>query len=252
MKKQKPIFSGDPGDRKPVALCLETATRVCSVALLRGEMPLFDLSFTPPSGHSASLMPAVEGAALMSGHESSTWEAVVISSGPGSFTGLRIGMAAAKALSLGLGIPLYGVSTLEALACRIDAEPGTMICPVVDARKRQLFCALYRKGTAGLEIMIEPAAVYPEDLPRLIPPEALFTGDGICRYRKEMEEAYGPGLLLAPPDKWSPSAVAVGRLALPRILSDQPSEMIGLVPQYVRASDAELSYAGKKKVRHRD
>ncbi len=230
-------------DQDPVLFCLDTATAYCCLALLRGPRTVFSLAFTPPGGHSAHLMQAVDAMEKLSGVPRGEWSAVAVSRGPGSFTGLRIGLATAKALSLGLGIPLYGVPTLEALAARTAATGADPVCPLLDARKGQVFAALYRRArSGGLREVLPPAAVEPARLPELIPGEATFTGDGADRYLDVLRASYGRGLRLAPPPLRRPDAAETGLLALPRLARGEPSELSTLVPLYVRASDAELTY----------
>jgi tRNA threonylcarbamoyladenosine biosynthesis protein TsaB len=221
---------------------IETATRRGSLALLNGEEVLFSLSFTPRGGHSAHLMPAVEMMSTLAGIPPSAWNALMVSSGPGSFTGLRIGLATAKALSLGLRIPLYGVPTLDALARRVSPLGSKYICTLLDARKGQLFAALYRNRKGSLEKLEGNLSLFPEEVPSLIPGEALFTGDGLEVYGSELEKHYGRPLAVAPPDLRYPDAVAVARNGLAKVSSGAPSELGALVPEYVRASDAEIRY----------
>jgi tRNA threonylcarbamoyladenosine biosynthesis protein TsaB len=235
--------SEKPSREDPVFIALETATRIGGLALMRGEKPLLALTHSPPSGHSATLMPAVESMATLSGIPPSAWEAVVVSSGPGSFTGLRIGMATAKALSIGLKIPLYGVPTLDALASRLLPLGEKQICPVLDARKGQLFTSLYINTMDGsLERVQELRSVYPEDLPSVAPPEALFTGDGLDVYGEELKKIYGVQLRFAPTAYRYPDPVSTALSGLLKILNNLPSELLCLQPEYVRPSDAELKY----------
>ncbi len=233
------------GEEAPLFLTLETATPSCGLALMKGNEAVYSLSFIPGGGHSTGLMPAVEAMVWLTGVPRSAWRAVVISRGPGSFTGLRIGLATAKAISLGLSIPLYGVPTLEALAFRLSGWPTEFICPLLDARKSQVFVALYRQTGKGLKTALPPRAAYPEELPRIVPPEALFTGDGADRYGVKMENLYGANLRFAPPDLRITDPAAVGMLGLPKVLRAAPSELARLIPEYVRASDAEINHGNK-------
>ncbi len=231
----------------PVFLALETATPVCSLAIMAGDVPLISVSFTPAAGHSASLMPAVDAAARLAGAPRETWAAVAVSRGPGSFTGLRIGLATAKALALGLDVPLYGVSTLEALASRVAVPPPRPICALIDARKGQVFAAVYRPGRRGLRRLVSPKAVFPGEIPRFAPCNALFTGDGLDAYADDLAKAFGRNVDAAPPDLRRADAAAVGRLALPRVVSGAPTEIDALVPDYVRPSDAEINHGRRKR-----
>jgi tRNA threonylcarbamoyladenosine biosynthesis protein TsaB len=226
----------------PVILCLETATPVMGVALIRGALPLASLSLVPSGGHSRHLMAAVDWLVRAAGLPSTSWSAVAVSRGPGSFTGLRIGLATAKALAMGLRIPLHGVSTLQALASRAPARPGEPVCAVLDARKGQVFAGLFLAGEGGPVPAGPPVAVPPEHLPRHVTPGALFLGDGLARYGPEIDRAFGRPVLRAPGHLWYPDPVAVGLLGLKSHLAGEPDQVVSLVPDYVRASDAELSH----------
>ncbi len=238
--KKKKFPSAPPV--QPVVLALETSTRVCGLALLQGGETMFSLSFVPPGGHSGFLMTAVDDAVALTGLQPALWNAVVVSRGPGSFTGLRIGLATAKGLALGLGIPLFGVPTLEVLARGAAAAAERFICPVMDARKGQVFTALYRRTRQGVKEVRPPASLLPEELPSLAPPDALFTGDALGIYADRIGAAYGSArLAFAGPELWHPDAVVVGRMGMTRVLAGDPSELVDLVPLYVRPSDAELN-----------
>jgi tRNA threonylcarbamoyladenosine biosynthesis protein TsaB len=236
----------------PLTAAIETATRRGSLALLCGEKVLFSLSFTPRGGHSAHLMPAVEELSTMTGIPPSAWSALVVSSGPGSFTGLRIGLATAKAITLGLRIPLYGVPTLDALALRASSLGSEYIGTLLDARKGQLFAALYRNRNGSLEKLEGSLSLFPEEVPSLIPGEALFTGDGLDVYGSELQKLYGRMPAAAPPDLRYPDAVSVARMGLAKVSAGAPSELGSLVPEYVRASDAEIKYGDSIPPREKD
>ena len=151
-------------------LGIDTITLACSVALLQDGVLLAEFTLNVKKTHSERLMPLVEKLLQESGVEREQLQAIAVAAGPGSFTGIRIGVATARALAQGLAIPAVGISTLEALAEGITA-PGALVCPLLDARRNQVYTALYRRETAlagGLELLIPAAAVYlPPFLERL-------------------------------------------------------------------------------------
>jgi tRNA threonylcarbamoyladenosine biosynthesis protein TsaB len=222
-----------------VILALETATPRASAALVvAGEVAAETVL---PAGRQASetILPAVSALLAGCGARQTDVSAVAVSAGPGSFTGLRVGMAAAKGFCYGWGVPLVPVPTLAALAFRFPTEER-IVCPVLDARKKEVYAALFRWERMGLERLTADLVIAPADLlDRLPDGRILFCGDGLrcCREtfsrrlgsRAEMVE--GPGGL--------PSAGAVGILGERAFLGGAAVDPRGAVPSYVRRSEAE-------------
>lgn len=137
-------------------LAIDTTTRVCSVALGDSEKIWAEYLLNTENTHSQRLMPLLISLLKDAGVQKSRLQGVAVSVGPGSFTGIRIGMATAKGLCQGLNIPVVGVMTLDALAEACVFHRG-LICPVLNARKNQIYTALYRGGLEG-PVMVEKAA----------------------------------------------------------------------------------------------
>ena len=165
-------------------LAIDTTTRVCSVALGDQEKILAEYHLNVKNTHSQRLMPLIVSLFRDSGIDKSRLEGVALTIGPGSFTGIRIGMATAKGLCQGLNIPAVGVMTLDALAEACTFFPG-LICPILDARKNQVYTALYR-GAAGDPEMLQPAAALSiDELGHKLAAyedEVIFLGDAVERY----------------------------------------------------------------------
>lgn len=225
--------------RGSLVLGIETATVLGGVALvaLSGEI-VGETSLRNPARHSERILPAIESllAAVDAGvHELA---AVAVSAGPGSFTGLRTGIASAKGLACALGIPLYGVPTLAALAA--NAAPGDgPVCAVLNARRGEVFRACFQVGPAG-PVPSVPAAVVPERLfARELPPGCLVLGELPEGARASRPAALG--LRIAPPHLNHPRAAAVAGLGLAAYLSGRPSELATLRPGYLRPPDAKAA-----------
>ena len=117
---------------------------------------------------------------------------VAVGQGPGSFTGLRIGLAVAKGLAWAAGKPLIGVPTLDTLAAS-PPEASLPVCPVVDARKGQVYAALYQRDSTGRLKSLRPAGAFaPEDLARFIGQPTIFVGDGARTWGSVLAETLGP------------------------------------------------------------
>lgn len=170
-------------------LHIETATGVCSAALSQGEKLLAERTVNEANVHAERLTVFCEEIMQEAGMAFSQLDAVCVSKGPGSYTGLRIGVSAAKGFCYALNIPLLAVNTLEALAhgMRQEAAPGTLLCPMLDARRMEVYYALYNENaeevqaTAPLVVDAGSFAAVLEKQP------VLFAGDGMPKCRPLLE-----------------------------------------------------------------
>ena len=228
----------------PLILSLDTASSCSSVALTRGSVTdgqvLASLSLNSNITHSRRLLAAIDW--LLSETEMD-WQAVdglAVSLGPGSFTGLRIGMATVKGLATAMHKPLLGVSTLDALAFNCTGEQ--LICAVLDARKKEVYTCFYRSDLNGIPRRIGAIRVVtPQRLVADIEQPVLFVGDAVMAYGDFWREALGASFVSAPRTLHYPCASAIGLLAGEMLQHDQCLELATAAPLYVRASDAELS-----------
>ena len=166
-------------------LCLETSTQICSVALFSGSRRISLEETRQPNAHSARLTLMIEKILKDSGFSFSDLEAVAISRGPGSYTGLRIGAGVAKGLCYALDIPLISVSTLQAMAIeagRILGHPeGTLVVPMIDARRMEVYSAIYTPQ--GEEIRDIRAEIIHESSFHERKENLLLCGDGAGKCR---------------------------------------------------------------------
>lgn len=170
-------------------------------------------------------------------------ELIGISLGPGSFTGLRIGVSTAKGFCLAHKIPLFGVPTLDVLARNALFEKSKIICPIIDARRKQIYTALYQpKNGNEFDRITDYFAIYPDTLFSLIPKDkdVLFLGSGLSIYQKQIKDLFGRRAFFAPKFMWDPRPAYTGIIAEKKILMGQkPSDPSELVPLYCRLSEAE-------------
>jgi tRNA threonylcarbamoyladenosine biosynthesis protein TsaB len=224
-------------------LAIETATGCGSVALTRGAGPagkvLAEYTLQPEITHSRRLLGSVAAVMAAAGAGWSDLTAVAVSQGPGSFTGLRIGMAAAQGLAMALAVPLLPVPTLDGLA--FQAVPGDLpVCCLLDARKQQVYAGFYRFSQARWQRIGPFLAVSPEELARrLIQEPTLVVGPGLQACRDEM--AGQPLARCVDAGLFHPRAAAIGLCAGQMLADGTGHTAEQVVPLYVRASEAELN-----------
>lgn len=233
-----PPAASDPA---PLLLALDTATPCSTVALCRGEAVLAEEEARVTT-HSEGLLPMIHAVLQRAGVGVEALDGVVCGRGPGSFTGLRIGLATAKGLCLAGNLPLYGVSSLLPPAAETEAaRPGSAVAVVLDARRKEVFCGLFRGG----EALAEELLCRPEGLGALLdealPDEPLLlAGDGALLYQQRLLADLGPRASLAPDGCHAIYARHLARAALPRHAAGEADNLMTAVPRYLRASDARL------------
>lgn len=228
---------------KPIILALETATMSGSVALVSENRCLAEFSLQTGETHSRRLLAGVEWLLRETGIEWPVIDAVAVSLGPGSFTGLRIGLATAKGMVLAQGIKLIGVGTLDGLASQFFAAGDILICPVLDARKKEVYCGLFKADNRGVpRLLKEYLAISPEDLCDLIDEPVVLTGDGALVYGGLFQERLGDLLKIPPASAYFPKATTIGLLALDKWRENEFLDPAEAEPIYIRPSEAELKF----------
>ena len=222
-----------------LVLGIETSTRQGGVAIVGEDHVLCETVLNVEVTHSERLLPAVDRALDEARITLDGLGGIAVSIGPGSFTGLRIGLSTAKGLAYATGLPLVGVPTLEAMAWALPAARW-QVCPVLDARKQEVYAALFRHEPEGLRRVTEDAALPPEDLCRLIRNPTLFLGDGADAYGALFRERLGDKMLLPPLASRGARPACVAELGRRRLLRGERDEPDSLVPRYLRPSEAEL------------
>jgi tRNA threonylcarbamoyladenosine biosynthesis protein TsaB len=227
-------------------LAVETSCGTPSVALLRGEELLAEEQAAAGRSGAESLLPCVDAVLRRAGVALEAVESFAISIGPGSFTGLRIGVATLKGLAFGTGLPIAPVPTLAVLA---RAAPGARdpVVALVDARRGELYAAAYRLEGEGREpVPCEPAeGVYtPEQLAPRLPPACLLVGEGVALCGERIRALARSDVRLGPAAE--PHARDVGILGARRIARGEAVDAAALVPRYVRRAEAEVRRTGRR------
>ncbi|MBE6926510.1 MAG: tRNA (adenosine(37)-N6)-threonylcarbamoyltransferase complex dimerization subunit type 1 TsaB [Ruminococcaceae bacterium] len=228
-------------------LAFETSAKAASVALFDGDKLLGESYQNTGLTHSQTLMLMAEDLLKNAGVTVADLTAVGVAAGPGSFTGVRIGVSAAKGLAWGREIPCYGVSTLEAMALGFGVHDG-YILPTMDARRNQVYTALFSVEKGTFSRIFEDSAIALSELKEKLPGDKpiFLVGDGSKLTYNTLKEAV-PNLILPPEHKMHQRAVGVGLAANKAISQGDAGDAAALVPNYLRLSQAERERLEKMK-----
>lgn len=221
-------------------LALDTATETGGIGLVEGDRLIAQTQIRVAKSHSGSLWKILSFLLEEAGWGLKDVDLFAVIVGPGSFTGLRIGLATIKGLAWAGGKPVLGISTLEALAYNFSFCPY-LICPMIDARKKEVFCAWYRHDPKeGMLSVGEAQHLKPEALIKKISEPVLLAGSGALLYADLFRTALGKRALFPAPHLHLISPLIVGTLAERRFREGRPSTPAELQPFYLRPPDAEM------------
>ncbi len=235
-------------DGKMKILAMDTATVVSSVAVATEDRVVAELTAETRFTHSETLVENIEEVMRLADVKREDLSAVAVSLGPGSFTGLRIGLAAAKAIAYALSIPLVGVPTLEVLAAAFPS-PGAIVAPLIDAQKGNGYFALYRWTENGLVCERDVAVASPEEIADTIVREqgpVTVAGDFARKLAAKGIEL-PKNATLAPLTHIMPRAALVAARAVVRLQNEEGKSPMDLEPIYVRRSEAEVLWEKRRK-----
>lgn len=230
-------------------LGIETATIMGSIGLIDDDRVISEYSLNIKATHSERLMLAVDKLLKEAGVELKDVDGFAVSIGPGSFTGLRIGLATVKGLAMGCNKPVAAVPTLEALAFNLPYAEY-QICPILDARKNEVYTALFksdRKG--GMTRIIQDKAVNIHAFLEGLDDDTIFLGDAVNMHRTTIFEKLKEKTHFAPKTHNMPSGVSVAELGLLRLKRGMKEDVSKLSPFYIRRSEAEINMEKKNAVR---
>jgi len=227
-------------------LALDSSGLVATVAILEDDQTVAEYTVNYKKTHSQTLLPMLDEIVKMTEFDLDTIDAIAVAGGPGSFTGLRIGSATAKGLGLALGKPLIHVPTVDGMAYNLFGVKG-LICPMMDARRSQVYTGIYRFENQ-FEVIEEQMAISVQDLIEKINQygeKVTFLGDGVPVYRKLLEEGLTVEYTFAPAHVNRQSAAAVGTLGMQYFLEGRTETAASHQPDYLRLSQAERERAEK-------
>ncbi len=229
-------------------LALDTATQSCSVAVTNNEALCAELTALKNQTHSKHLMQMIDSVLSIAGFRVDDLDGLAVTIGPGSFTGLRIGISTIKGLAHALNRPVVGISSLEALAWQC-ADRTHLICPLLDARKGEVYSATYRFDENGCVQQTPARAAGPEVVAREITEICVFIGSGAQLYRPKLKSVLGDLAYFMPPGQDIIRASSIAYLSMPRFKANTTHAPADLVPHYIRKSDAELNRDAKSSCR---
>jgi tRNA threonylcarbamoyladenosine biosynthesis protein TsaB len=222
-------------------LAIDTSTRVGSIAVVQGSLLKAQQILNVSATHNQRLLPGIDRILADAGWSLDDLDGFAVGLGPGSFTGLRIGLSVIKGLAWATNKPLAGVPTLDALAANVSFVPHK-ICPILDARKGEIYTAFYRQGDGGIPRRLTSyMAIKPEQLLALISETTVVIGDGLVSYGGYLQRELGNRLVVPPPHLSVIHASSVAWLGWHRLRSGESDDVSTCTPLYVRPSEAELN-----------
>ncbi|MGE5239434.1 MAG: tRNA (adenosine(37)-N6)-threonylcarbamoyltransferase complex dimerization subunit type 1 TsaB [Chloroflexota bacterium] len=220
-------------------LAIETSTLLGGVAIMDDGGLVAESRFNVKVTHSERLMADIDHVLRRSGLSIGEIDVFGLAAGPGSFTGLRVGLSTMKGIVYATRRPLVAVSTLEALAWNLPFCRH-QVCPVLDARKREVYTSVYRWNDGRFSPVIGERVCSIDTLLAEIAERTVFLGEGARLYRGRIEACLGDKALFAAPQSLVPSAAHVACLCMERAGRRAFDDPLTLVPRYLRRSEAEV------------
>lgn len=230
-----------------IVLGIESSTPAASAALVSGEGLLGEITLNTGLTHSEQLLPIIDDLLRETKYTTAQLQGIAVSGGPGSFTGLRIGMATAKGLAQGRDLPLVSVPTLKALAFR-HAASECLVSPVMNARRSEVYAALYRMNRESFEELVPALAVEPRVWAEKLAAygeRVVFIGDGVMPYLEVWQQILGAMFSAPPLFVLGAHASGIAWLGRERLLQGEKDDLFSLTPFYIRPAEAQVKIQSK-------
>lgn len=233
-----------------IVLSVDSSSKVATVAILKDDVLLGEYILNDKREHSVILMPLIETLLKECNLTIDDIDGYVVSKGPGSFTGLRIGMATIKGMSFGNNKPYISISSLDALAYNLISFNG-IICPIMDALRENVYTALYKNNNDSLEKIMDYTALDIDELVNLLKDkneEVIFVGDGLYKHKKYICDNF-PKAHFAPVHLNIIRASSLGELGL-NLLKKGICDDSNSAPIYLKKPQAERELERRLKIKH--
>ena len=230
-------------------LGIDTSTKFCNLGLIEDENILIEYTINGlKKKHSSILVPAIKDLLKIMDLKMEDINGIAVSIGPGSFTGLRIGLGVAKGLSYTCSLPLLGIPTLDAMAFALKEIPY-LICPILESKKDEIYDVVFQGGDSLHRVMDYKCEDIQSLLVRLSPlkKKIIFLGDGIKKYRDIIKEKIGKDALFIDSQINLPMATSIAFLGLNKLKKGEEDDISTLTPFYLRKSEAEIVWEKKYK-----
>ena len=230
-------------------LGIDTSTKFCNLGLIEDEDIIIEHAINgSKKKHSSILLPAIKDLLETIDLKIEEINGIAVSMGPGSFTGLRIGLCVAKGLCYACSLPLLGISTLDATVFPLKEIPY-LICPVLESKKDEIYDVVFRGGDSLHRVMDYKCEDIQSLLVRLSPlkEKIVFLGDGIKKYRDIIKEKIGKDALFIDSQLNLPVATSIAFLGLDKLKKGGEDDISIITPFYLRKSEAEIIWEKKYK-----
>ncbi|MBI5788503.1 MAG: tRNA (adenosine(37)-N6)-threonylcarbamoyltransferase complex dimerization subunit type 1 TsaB [Candidatus Schekmanbacteria bacterium] len=220
-------------------LGIDTSGKINSAALCENGMLLHEISLPPQAKPSQGLLAAIDELLILTGCHLSQLDGMALAVGPGSFTGLRVGVSTVKGLAWVHNKPVSGINTLDALAFRVSA-PG-IICPLLDAKQGEVYTALYRRIGEQIVKLSEYLLIAPQKLPEMIKEPVSFLGDGLAVYQQYLQKEFKQQADFKASAYYTPTAAVIAQMGYQRFKQGLGVSPYELTPYYLRRPAAEVN-----------
>ncbi|HSQ86222.1 MAG TPA: tRNA (adenosine(37)-N6)-threonylcarbamoyltransferase complex dimerization subunit type 1 TsaB [Desulfobacterales bacterium] len=221
-------------------LGVDTATTSCSVAIVDKASLLSEFTIDREETHSKHLMDMIQAAIRTAGLNFSDIDGFAVTRGPGSFTGLRIGISTIKGLAVASEKPIVGVSSLETLALQVSYSRD-LICPILDARKEEVYFSRYKLQNGHLKKQTKERVAPPDKAIDDLNEFCLFVGNGALLYKEMISEKLGEFASFAPMIHNTIRASTLAYFSMKNFENNDTDDIEKVLPYYIRKSDAELN-----------
>ncbi|MDH4100497.1 MAG: tRNA (adenosine(37)-N6)-threonylcarbamoyltransferase complex dimerization subunit type 1 TsaB [Nitrospirota bacterium] len=227
-------------------LGISSVTRNCGVAVSENGETLGDITLSEGRGLSESLMPAIDRILRDAGLTVGTLDGIAVTAGPGSFTGIKVGLAAAKGLALAASVRAVGISTLEALAWSAGPREHPLYA-VINAGRGEVFAGCYSHSNNRLEPLMPDGLFAPEAMDSIVKGPAFLIGDAASQIHDLLNShRQNAAISLIPAEAGLPLAVAVAQLGMARLAGGNTLTAASLLPLYIRRAEAEVQLERKQ------